>query len=72
MSTPRRRSTVRLHDVSVSGSDDPDTVLTAVHDAVAAAVAVADGTPAQEAVRSAVASSVASSVAPSLEGRSRS
>lgn len=57
MTAPPRRSTVRLHDVSVSGADDPDAVLEAVRDAVGAVVA--NGSPTQDALRSAVASSVA-------------
>ena len=48
---------VRLHDVSVSGADDPATMVAAVRDAVAAAVA--DGTPPKEAVQSAVTTAVA-------------
>lgn len=57
MTTPPRRPMVRLHDVSVSGADDPDAVVAAVRDAVG--VAAADGTPTQEAVRSAVTATVA-------------
>ena len=63
MSTPHRRPTVRLHDVSVSGSDDsdgPDAVVAAVRDGVAGAVA--EGTPTQDGVRSAVTSAVSSAV----------
>ncbi len=48
---------VRLHDVSVSGTDDPEAVVAAVRDAVAAAVAA--GTPTEEAVRSAVTTALA-------------
>lgn len=63
------RPTVRLHDVSVSGTDDPDAVLAAVRRAVAATAA--EGPPSPDAVRTAVASSVASSMASSIAQRSR-